>query len=208
VPVEIGWNDVGSWSALWEIGRKDAAGNVTRGDVMLTDVTNSYVRSDDRLVAAIGVDDLIIVATDDAVLVASKDRVQDVRAVTDRLKSSARTEHELHTTVYRPWGSYQGIGMGERYQVKRIVVRPGGRLSLQKHAKRAEHWVVVRGTATITRGEETTELRENESTYIPRGVVHRLENRTSAPLTIIEVQSGGYLGEDDIVRLDDSYGRN
>ncbi|MFO1189084.1 MAG: mannose-1-phosphate guanylyltransferase/mannose-6-phosphate isomerase [Alphaproteobacteria bacterium] len=208
VPVEIGWNDVGSWSALWEITGKDGAGNVTRGDVMLKDVTNSYVRSDDRFVAAIGVEDLIVVATDDAVLVASKDRVQDVRAVTDHLKASHRTEHELHTTVYRPWGSYQGIGAGERYQVKRIVVKPGGRLSLQKHAKRAEHWVVVRGTATVTRGDQTMTLRENESTFIPLGVVHRLENRTGEPLVLIEVQSGGYLGEDDIVRLDDSYGRN
>jgi len=208
VPVDIGWSDVGSWSALWDIAGKDGAGNVTRGDVMLKDTRNSYVRSDDRLVAAIGIEDLVIVATDDAVLVAAKDRVQDVRAVTDHLKASNRSEHALHTTVYRPWGSYQGIGAGERYQVKRIVVKPGGRLSLQKHSKRAEHWVVVSGTATITRGEETTTLRENESTYIPLGVIHRLENRTESPLTIIEVQSGSYLGEDDIVRIDDSYGRS
>jgi len=207
VPADMGWSDVGAWSALWQIGKQDKDGNVLMGDVLAEDVHGSYIRSEDRMVAAIGLEDVVVVATDDAVLVAQKDRAQDVKRLIERLQRDGRTEHLLHSKVYRPWGSYQTKDVGDRFQVKRIIVKPGGRLSLQKHAKRAEHWVVVRGTALVTRNDETFELKENESAYIPIGAVHRLENRGKEPVHLIEVQSGSYLGEDDIVRLDDVYGR-
>jgi mannose-1-phosphate guanylyltransferase/mannose-6-phosphate isomerase len=207
VPATLGWNDVGSWSALWEVQQGDENGNVLRGDVYTDNVTNSLVRAESRMVALIGVQDLIVVETDDAVLVAHKDQVQQVKKVVDHLKASKRTEHLNHTRVYRPWGYYEGIDAGSRFQVKRIMVKPGEKLSLQMHHHRAEHWVVVRGTARITCGETVKLLSENESTYIPIGVTHRLENPGKMPLDIIEVQSGSYLGEDDIVRFEDIYAR-
>lgn len=208
VPLNAGWNDIGSWSSLWDVGHKDKAGNVTQGDVLLCDTQDSYVRSDAHLVAALGVEDLVVVSTKDAVLVAHKDRVQDVKIIAQRLESEARTEWETHREVYRPWGKYDSVDRGEGYQVKRITVNPGAKLSVQKHRYRAEHWVVVAGTARVTNGEETFLLRENESTYIPIGVIHALENPGKIPLEIIEIQSGAYLGEDDIVRLEDRYGRD
>ncbi|WP_317201180.1 mannose-1-phosphate guanylyltransferase/mannose-6-phosphate isomerase [Janthinobacterium sp.] len=207
VPADIGWSDVGSWAALWEVQRADADGNVARGDVYLDGVSNSLVRAESRIVAVIGVKDLIVVETNDAVLVAHKDHVQRVKQVVDHLKASARTEHLHHTKVYRPWGYYEGIDAGERFQVKRITVNPGGKLSLQMHHHRAEHWVVVSGTARVTCGDSVKLLSENESTYIPIGMNHRLENPGMMPLHIIEVQSGSYLGEDDIVRFEDVYKR-
>jgi mannose-1-phosphate guanylyltransferase/mannose-6-phosphate isomerase len=207
VPCEIGWSDVGSWGALWEIGEADAEGNVCLGDVMLHDVENSYVRAEKRFVGAVGVRDLVIVETDDAILVAAPDRAQDVKEIVRRLDEAERSEGDLHARVYRPWGTYEGVAHGDRFQVKQISVKPGGKLSLQKHRHRAEHWVVVAGTARVTIGDEVSTLGENESTYIPVGVTHRLENPGETELTLIEVQSGGYLGEDDIVRLDDIYGR-
>jgi len=207
VPADFGWSDVGAWSTLWEIGDKDGNGNVILGDVVAQDATRSYLRSDGPLVAAIGVEDIVIVATGDAVLVAPRDRVQDVKLVTDQLAAAGRSEHESHPVVERPWGSYQTVDAGDGFQVKRIIVKPGARLSLQKHAQRAEHWVVVRGQAQVTRDDEVFDLSVDQSTYIPLGAVHRLENIGPEPLHLIEVQSGGYLGEDDIVRLDDEYGR-
>ncbi|MCE7032792.1 mannose-1-phosphate guanylyltransferase/mannose-6-phosphate isomerase [Lysobacter sp. GX 14042] len=208
VPVSCGWSDIGSWSSLWAVAERDDAGNKTEGDVMAVDTRDSLVRaSEGRLVATVGVDDLVIIDTPDATLVARKDRVQEVKAVVDRLKADGRSEHLSHRKVFRPWGSYDSIGMGPRFQVKRIVVKPGAALSLQKHQHRAEHWVVVSGVAEVTCDERVFELRENESTFIPRGSVHRLRNRGTAPVELIEVQSGGYLGEDDIVRLEDVYGR-
>ncbi|MBI3706675.1 MAG: mannose-1-phosphate guanylyltransferase/mannose-6-phosphate isomerase [Proteobacteria bacterium] len=207
VPANLGWSDVGAWSALWEIGAKDAAGNVVIGDVMAEDTRNSYLRSDRGLLAAVGLDDVVVVATQDVVLAAAKDRVQDVRKIVEKLKLQKRSEAVSHPVVYRPWGSYQTIDLGPRFQVKRITVKPGAKLSLQKHAHRAEHWVVVSGTACVTCDDKLFTLQANASTYIPLGAVHRLENPGSEPLDVIEVQSGGYLGEDDIVRLEDSYGR-
>ncbi|VXB20098.1 mannose-1-phosphate guanylyltransferase/mannose-6-phosphate isomerase [Massilia sp. 9I] len=207
VPADIGWNDVGSWSALWEVQPKDANGNAQRGDVYLDGVTNSLVRAESRIVAVVGVDNLVVVETQDAVLVTHKDQVQRVKQVVDHLKSKARTEHLHHTRVYRPWGHYEGIDAGDRFQVKRITVKPGEKLSLQMHHHRAEHWVVVSGTARVTCGEKVCLLSENESTYIPIGVTHRLENPGRLPLHLIEVQSGSYLGEDDIVRFEDIYQR-
>jgi mannose-1-phosphate guanylyltransferase/mannose-6-phosphate isomerase len=211
VPADIGWSDVGSWSALWQVQRGDAAsnpdGNVARGDVYLDGVTNTLVRAESRIVAVVGVDDLIVVETPDAVLVAAKSQVQRVKQVVDHLKDKARTEHLHHTKVYRPWGHYEGIDAGDRFQVKRITVKPGEKLSLQMHHHRAEHWVVVSGTARVTCGEKVSLLSENESTYIPIGMNHRLENPGKVPLHIIEVQSGSYLGEDDIVRFEDIYQR-
>jgi mannose-1-phosphate guanylyltransferase/mannose-6-phosphate isomerase len=207
VPASLGWNDVGSWSALWEVQQGDGDGNVLRGDVYTDRVKNSLVRAESRMVALIGVEDLVVVETDDAVLVAHKDHVQDVKKVVEHLKRHERTEHLNHTRVYRPWGYYEGIDAGSRFQVKRIMVKPGEKLSLQMHHHRAEHWVVVRGTARITCGETVKLLSENESTYIPIGVTHRLENPGKMPLDIIEVQSGSYLGEDDIVRFEDIYAR-
>jgi mannose-1-phosphate guanylyltransferase len=207
VPLEAGWSDVGSWSALWDVSPKDADGNVLKGDVMALSSRNSYVSSDNRLVATVGVSDLVIVDTKDALLVAHKDRVQDVKKVVDTIKSRGRTEHHSHREVYRPWGVYDSIDNGTRYQVKRITVKPGAKLSVQMHHHRAEHWIVVSGTAQITNGDKTYLLTENQSTYIPVGQVHALENPGKIPLELIEVQSGTYLGEDDIVRFEDRYGR-
>ncbi|MYN47393.1 mannose-1-phosphate guanylyltransferase/mannose-6-phosphate isomerase [Pseudoduganella sp. FT93W] len=207
VPADIGWSDVGSWSSLWEVQQKDGQGNVTRGDVYLDDVSGSLVRAESRIVAMIGIRDLVVVETNDAVLVAHKDQVQRVKNIVDHLKTKQRTEHLHHTKVYRPWGCYEGIDIGDRFQVKRITVNPGGKLSLQMHHHRAEHWIVVSGTASVTCGDKVTLLTENESTYIPIGMTHRLENPGKLPLHLIEVQSGSYLGEDDIVRLEDVYQR-
>jgi len=207
VPADIGWSDVGSWSALWEVQPQNADGNASRGDVYMDGVSNSLIRAESRIVAAIGVKDIIIVETNDAVLVVHKDAVQKVKQVVDHLKTKERTEHLHHTKVYRPWGHYEGIDMGERFQVKRITVKPGEKLSLQMHHHRAEHWVVVSGTARVTCGDTVKLLSENESTYIPIGMNHRLENPGKLPLHIIEVQSGSYLGEDDIVRFEDIYQR-
>ena len=207
VPADFGWSDVGSWSALWAIGRKDAQGNVLIGDVVARDVRDSYIRGDGHVVAALGVEGLVVVVTGDAVLLAPQDRVQEVKQIVEGLESAGRPEAMLHPKVHRPWGSYQRIDAGSGFQVKRITVRPGGRLSLQKHAKRAEHWVVVRGTARVTIDDRNFTLHENESTYVPLGSVHRLETPGPAALDLIEVQTGSYLGEDDIVRLEDAYGR-
>lgn len=208
VPVDIGWSDVGSWSALYDINEKDAAGNAIVGDVVSKDVTNSYLRANDRLVVGLGVDNLVVVDTDDAVLVAHKNKVQDIKSIVDVLMQNNREEALLHKRVYRPWGCYQGIDASDGFQVKRITVNPGAVLSLQLHHHRAEHWVVVRGTAKVTRGDEEFTLVENESTYIPKEVKHRLENIGETPLKLIEVQTGDYLGEDDIERFDDIYGRS
>ncbi len=208
VPTDIGWNDIGAWSALWDVGDKDAGGNVTRGDVWLDGVQGSYVRSESRMVVAIGVDDLVIVETPDAVLVADKARAQDVKKVVEHLKASGRSEHMFHTRVYRPWGWYEGIDDGDRFQVKRIMVKPGEKLSLQMHHHRAEHWIVVSGTARVTCEDKVLMRSENQSAYIPLGAKHRLENPGKIPLHLIEVQSGTYLGEDDIVRLEDVYKRS
>jgi mannose-1-phosphate guanylyltransferase/mannose-6-phosphate isomerase len=206
-PVEIGWTDVGSWDALWHATAKDCNGNALLGDVVAADVCNSYIRAENRLVAAVGLTNIVLVETADAVLAVARDRSQDLRQVVGRLAEAGRNEREQHRRVYRPWGSYEQIDCGERHQVKRIIVKPGGRLSLQKHAHRSEHWVVVRGTARVTRGQDIFDLHENEGTYIAVGTVHRMENLTPEHLHLIEVQTGDYLGEDDIVRLDDSYGR-
>jgi mannose-1-phosphate guanylyltransferase/mannose-6-phosphate isomerase len=208
LPIDVGWNDVGSWAAMWEVGTRDAEGNVCHGDVLALDCHDSYAWSERRLVAMIGLENVVVVDTDDAVLVAHKDRVQQVKDVVARLKTESRGEAVMHRKVYRPWGCYDSIDMAERFQVKRITVRPGGTLSLQMHHHRAEHWVVVSGTARVTRGEETFMLAENESTFIPVGTKHRLENPGRLPLELIEVQSGSYLGEDDIVRFEDVYGRS
>lgn len=208
VTADIGWNDVGSWAALWEIGDRDEAGNVSAGDVVLRDVENSYVRSEGRLISAIGVRDLVIVETPDAIFVAPRDRAQEVKEVVAELDASDRSEPDLHARVYRPWGYYEGVADGDRFQVKQISVKPREKLSLQMHHHRAEHWVVVQGTARVTKGDEEILLTENQSTYIPLGVQHRLENPGEIELTLIEVQSGAYLGEDDIVRFDDLYGRS
>ena len=208
IPLDAEWSDVGSWSALWEISEKDSDGNTLRGDVLTEDSKNSFIQSEQKLITTIGIDNLVIVETDDAILVADKNRVQDVKTVVNRLKAQQRSETQIHRKVYRPWGYYDSIDSGDRFQVKRIVVNPGQKLSLQMHHHRAEHWVVVSGTAKVTRGEEEILVSENESTYIPLGVKHRLENPGSIALEMIEVQSGGYLGEDDIVRYDDTYGRS
>ena len=208
VPLDAGWNDVGSWSALWDVQDKDAAGNVIKGDVLAMDTRNSYVHSaDGRLVATVGLDDIVVVDTKDAVLVASRAQVQDVKKIVDELKAQNRQEATQHRAAYRPWGHYDSIDKGERYQVKRITVAPGARLSVQMHYHRAEHWIVVSGTAKVLHGEKEVLLTENQSTYIPVGVIHALENPGKIPLELIEVQSGAYLGEDDIVRFEDRYGR-
>ena len=207
LPVDIGWNDVGSWSALWDVSEQDADGNARHGDVIAVDSRNSYAYAR-RLVALVGVDDLVVVETDDAVLVARKDRVQGVKAVVAQLKADQRSHAVLHREVHRPWGSYDSIDQDAGFQVKRIKVKPGARLSLQSHQHRAEHWIVVRGTARVTRDNDVFELHANQSTYIPLGAKHRLENPGSEMLELIEVQSGGYLGEDDIVRYEDVYGRS
>ncbi|WP_257285701.1 mannose-1-phosphate guanylyltransferase/mannose-6-phosphate isomerase [Endozoicomonas sp. SESOKO1] len=207
VPLDAGWSDVGSWTSLADICEKDESGNSVQGDVLLQNTRNTYVRSEKKLIATVGVDDLVITETDDAILVAHKDRVQDVKKIVERLKAENRTEVKLHRKVYRPWGAYDSIDMGDRFQVKHITVKPGAQLSLQMHHHRAEHWVVVKGTAVVTNGDQEILLTENQSTYIPIGVVHRLENPGKFNLELIEVQSGGYLGEDDIVRFEDTYGR-
>jgi mannose-1-phosphate guanylyltransferase/mannose-6-phosphate isomerase len=207
VPLECGWNDVGSWAALWQTGAADAQGNVTRGDVILRNVSNAFVRAESRLVAAVGIDDVVIVETADAVLVANKNASQDVKHIVAHLKLEGREEALLHTRVYRPWGSYESLVESDRFQVKRIIVDPGHQLSLQLHHHRAEHWIVVKGTARVTHGEQETMLCEDQSTYIPLGTKHRLANPGVIPLEIIEVQTGSYLGEDDIVRFQDVYGR-
>ena len=208
LPLSAGWSDVGAWSALLEIGPQDAAGNVFSGDVIGLENTNTLVRADSRLVACIGLSDTIVVETPDAVLVAHKDQIQKVKEVVAALKAAGRSESDAHRKIYRPWGYYDSIDMGARFQVKRIVVNPGATLSLQMHHHRAEHWIVVSGTARVTRGQEVFFLGENQSTYIPLGTTHRLENPGRIPLEMIEVQSGAYLGEDDIVRFDDTYGRS
>ena len=207
VPLDCGWNDVGSWGALWQTGTPDARGNVSRGDVILRNVSNAYVRAESRLVAAVGLEDVVIVETADAVLVANKDSSQDVKHVVAHLKLEGRGEAITHKRVYRPWGSYESLVESDRFQVKRIIVNPGQQLSLQMHHHRAEHWVVVKGTARVTHGEQETMLGEDQSTYIPLGTRHRLANPGVIPLEIIEVQTGSYLGEDDIVRFNDVYGR-
>jgi len=207
VPVDLGWSDVGSWLSLWEIGEKDASGNVSRGDVIAHQTKNSYLRSEGPLIAAVGVEDIAIVATVDAILVTTRGASQDVKHIVEELQRQGRELHLNHRRVYRPWGSYDSIDSGPGFQVKRIVVNPGAKLSLQKHAKRAEHWIVVTGTATVTCDEKVFPLHANESTFIPLGSKHRLENPGTEPLHLIEVQSGSYLGEDDIVRFEDSYGR-
>ncbi|MGN6322777.1 MAG: mannose-1-phosphate guanylyltransferase/mannose-6-phosphate isomerase [Dyella sp.] len=208
VPVSCAWSDIGSWSALWLSGRHDEQGNQREGDTLTVNTRNSLLRSHDRhMIATVGVDDLIVVSTPDATLVAHRDAAQDVKKVVDQLKASGRTEHSFHRVVHRPWGSYDSLEEGGRFQVKRIVVKPGASLSLQKHHHRAEHWIVVSGTAEVTCDEKVFLLAENQSTYIPLGSVHRLRNPGKVPLELIEVQSGSYLGEDDIVRFDDVYGR-
>ena len=207
VPLDAGWNDVGAWSAVWHVLPQDAQGNAQRGDVMLEGTTGSYVHADSRLVALIGVKDLVVVETSDAVLVVHKDKTQDVKKVVDQLKANKRPETEQHREVFRPWGSYDSVDQGGRFQVKRIKVNPGAKLSLQMHHHRAEHWVVVTGTAKVRLGDEYRLVTENESVYIPVGTVHSLENPGKVPLHLIEVQSGSYLGEDDIVRMEDLYGR-
>lgn len=209
VPVSCGWSDIGSWAALWAASERDDEGNRLEGDVLAVDSANCYVRGTERrMVAMLGVQDLVVVDTPDAVLVASRERVQDVKKLVDRLKAAERPEHLFHRKVYRPWGSYDSIDMGDRFQVKRIMVKPGAALSLQKHHHRAEHWIVVSGTAEVTRDNDVFLLSENQSTYLPLGSVHRLRNPGKVPLELIEVQSGSYLGEDDIVRLEDVYGRS
>lgn len=207
VPLPCDWSDIGSWSALWEVAEKDSHGNVTCGDTLLQDTQNSYIRSESRLVTTLGVDELVVVETADAVLIADKKRAQSVKTLVAQLKAQQRSEANVHTTVYRPWGSYESLVVEKRFQVKRIIVNPGQCLSLQMHHHRAEHWVVVSGTAKVLCGDKELSLVEDQSTYIPIGTKHRLENPGVIPLELIEIQSGSYLGEDDIIRFDDKYGR-
>ena len=207
VPLDAGWNDIGAWSALWEVNDKDEHGNTIHGDIILQDTKNSLIYGGERLVTTIGLDNVVIVDTKDALLVASKDKVQDVKQIVEQLKIEQRSEYKIHREVYRPWGKYDSIDNGKRYQVKRITVNPGEKLSIQMHHHRAEHWIVVSGTAKVTNGDNTFLVTENESTYIPIGVIHALENPGKMQLEMIEVQSGSYLGEDDIVRFEDRYGR-
>jgi len=207
VPLDAGWNDLGAWEAVWQVSPKDAAGNASRGDTLVSDSRNTLVHATHRLVGVVGLDDVMVVETADAVLVADRSRSQDVKKIVTQLESKGRGEHKLHRLVHRPWGWYDSVDAGPRFQVKRIMVKPGARLSLQKHHHRAEHWIVVSGTAEVTCGDSVTLLTENQSTYIPLGAIHRLANPGSIPLEIIEVQSGSYLGEDDIVRFEDTYGR-
>ena len=207
VPVSMGWNDVGSWQSLWDIGARDKAGNASEGDVVAVNVKNSYLRSEGPLLAAVGVEDVVVVATQDAVLVTRRGATQEVKKVVEEIERSGRHHHMHHRRVFRPWGSYDSIDHGERFQVKRIVVNPGAKLSLQMHHHRAEHWIVVAGTARVTCDDKIFLMNENESTFIPLGAKHRLENPGAIPLHLIEVQCGGYLGEDDIVRFEDTYGR-
>ena len=207
IPLSAGWSDVGAWDALWKVLPKDETGNVLQGDVLMHDCRNTLAMSASRLVACIGLESVVVVETPDAILVSHKDKTQDVKKIVETLKQTGRSEGQLHRKVFRPWGSYDEVDAGERFLVKRIVVNSGASLSLQMHHHRAEHWIVVRGTAKVTRGEGTYLVSENESTFIPLGTKHRLENPGKIPLEMIEVQSGTYLGEDDIVRLQDVYGR-
>ncbi|MCK5424922.1 MAG: mannose-1-phosphate guanylyltransferase/mannose-6-phosphate isomerase [Emcibacter sp.] len=207
VPLDAGWSDIGSWSSLWAICDKDDRGNTLTGDIITLDTSDSYILSENKLVTTIGLKDLVIVDTKDALLVCHKDKSEDVKEIVELLKSRGRSEATIHREVYRPWGKFDSIGYGDRDQVKRITVNPGAKLSLQMHHHRAEHWIVVKGSARVTKGDETFMVHENESTFIPIGTVHALENPGKIPLEMIEVQSGSYLGEDDIIRLDDQYGR-
>jgi mannose-1-phosphate guanylyltransferase/mannose-6-phosphate isomerase len=207
IPADYGWSDFGGWSAAWSLSKRDKQGNASRGPVAVVDAKNNYISSDGKLTTLVGAENLVVVVTDDAVLVADRARAEDLKKLVEKLRADKREEADTHAKVHRPWGNYQSLDRGERYQVKRIVVNPGGRLSLQKHAHRAEHWVVVRGTALVTIGDEKKTLKENESVYVPLGAVHRLENPGTTPVELIEVQSGNYLGEDDIVRLEDVYQR-
>ena len=207
IPLDAQWNDVGSWSALWDVNDKDKFGNAISGDVLTVETENSFLHSGSRLIATVGVSDLVVVETPDAVMIASKNRVQEVKQIVEQLTKLNRSEAEIHRKVYRPWGYYDLVDDGERHHTKRIVVKPGAKLSLQKHHHRAEHWIIVKGTALVTKADETILLTENESTYIPLGVVHCLENPGVIVLEMVEVQSGSYLGEDDIVRFEDKYGR-
>jgi mannose-1-phosphate guanylyltransferase/mannose-6-phosphate isomerase len=207
VPIDAGWSDVGAWSALWNVCPHDSEGNVIQGDVIAEDTHDALLLAQHRCLATVGLDNVIVVETSDAVLVASKDKAQNVKEIVSRLKAQRREECKTHRQVYRPWGSYEGIDSGARFQVKRLSVKPGAQLSLQMHHHRAEHWVVVKGTARVTCGDQVFNLHENESTYIPMGERHRLENPGTIPLEVIEIQSGSYLGEDDIVRFEDVYDR-
>jgi mannose-1-phosphate guanylyltransferase/mannose-1-phosphate guanylyltransferase/mannose-6-phosphate isomerase len=207
IPLDAGWNDIGSWSALWDVTEKDSLGNALNGDVMTINTENSFIYTEDKLVTTIGVHDLVVINTKDALMIASKDQVQDVKHIVEQLKLSQRKEVDIHRKVYRPWGHFDLVDEGDRHHTKRIVVKPKAKLSLQKHHHRAEHWVVVKGTALVHKGDESILITENESIYIPVGVIHSLENPGVIPLEIIEVQSGSYLGEDDIVRFSDYYGR-
>jgi len=207
VPISAGWSDIGTWSALWNVCPQDANGNVIQGDVLTEDTRNALLIAQHRCLATVGLDNIVVVETADAVLVASKDKAQDVKAIVECLKDSGRDESKMHRQVYRPWGSYEGIDAGSRFQVKRLSVKPGAQLSLQMHHHRAEHWIIVKGTARVTCGDQVFTLHENESTYIPIGEKHRLENPGNIPLEVIEIQSGSYLGEDDIVRFEDVYDR-
>ena len=207
VPASYGWSDLGGWHAVWKESPRDASGNAVRGEVVLVDSRDSYVASDGKLVALLGVKDLVVIVEDDAVLIADRARAEDLRELVEELRKQDRPEASVHARVYRPWGNYHNLDRGERFQVKRIVVKPGGRLSLQKHRRRAEHWVVVRGTARVTIGKKVSTLKENQSVYVPLGAKHRLENRGKTPLELIEVQTGSYFGEDDIQRFEDDYRR-
>lgn len=208
IPSDFGWSDVGAWDALWEVAQKDADGNAIVGDCLLQDVTDSYVRSDDgRLIAAIGLNGMVVVSTEDAVLIVPRAKAAAVKDLVERLKDAGRTEAIHHRRVFRPWGNFRDIGRGDNFRAKLLEIKPGGKISLQKHEQRSEHWVVVQGTATVTRGEEVSLLQPNQSTYIPKGMVHRLENPGPGPLRLIEVQIGDYLEEDDIIRIEDTYGR-
>ncbi|WP_282177116.1 mannose-1-phosphate guanylyltransferase/mannose-6-phosphate isomerase [Vibrio nereis] len=207
IPLDAQWSDVGAWSALWDISDKDETGNVIRGDVVIHDSRNSYFNAEQKMIAAVGVDNIVVVETKDAVLVANKDKVQNVKEIVEQLKVNGRSEHHIHREVYRPWGKYDSIDNGKRDQVKRITVNPGEKLSIQMHHHRSEHWVVVSGTAKVTNGDKTLLVTEDQSTYIPLGTIHALENPGKIPLEMIEVQTGSYLGEDDIVRFEDRYGR-
>jgi mannose-1-phosphate guanylyltransferase/mannose-6-phosphate isomerase len=208
VELDAGWSDLGAWDSVWQVGKQNEAGNVVRGDTLLTDTTNTLVHATSRLVATSGVKNLVIVETPDAVLIADRDSSQGVKDIVNHLDQGERVEKSLHRKVARPWGWYDSVDEGDRFKVKRIQVKPGASLSLQMHHHRAEHWIVVKGTAEITNGDKVTVLSENQSTYIPQGQIHRLSNPGTTPLEIIEVQSGSYLGEDDIVRYEDTYGRS
>ena len=208
VPVDMAWNDIGSWQSMWDIAKKDDAGNVAKGDVLLHDTKNSYVHSEGRLTVTLGTENLVIITMDDVVMVADMARAQDVKLLVDKLKADKREEVQHARRVYRPWGWYESLGEGERFQVKRIMVQPGRKLSLQSHHHRSEHWVVVEGTALVTKDDQEIFIHENESIYLPVGAKHRLQNPGKLPLMVVEVQSGSYLGEDDIVRFEDTYGRS